>query len=360
MPDTPKLLIMAAGTGGHVYPALATAEQICRQGWQVEWLGSGRAIEIRLVPQAGYPLHNIILGGLRGQSFSQLLLAPWRLLRAWMQVLWLLHRMRPQCVLGMGGFIAGPGGLAARMLGIPLVIHEQNAIPGLTNRLLRPLATQVLEAFLGSFKGSGVICTGNPVRSSIMALPQPSQRLAGRTGPVRLLIIGGSLGALALNQVVPAAIDRMPLQQRPQLWHQCGSKHLDSTLQAYADIQVEARVCDYIDNMASAYAWADLVLCRAGALTVSELGSVGLAAVLVPYPFAVDDHQTANAQALVAAGAARILPQKQLTAAHLATLLSDYFGQRITLLTMAQRARQYAHPQAAQAVADVCREVAYG
>lgn len=352
-----KVLIMAGGTGGHVFPALATADRLRRQGVEVEWLGSLSGIENEIVPAAGIPLYRISVTGLRGKGRLSLLLAPFRLARALGQALAVLRRARPDAVLGMGGFAAGPGGLAAWLLRTPLVVHEQNAIPGLTNRALSKLARRVLRAFPQAFaERRDVETTGNPVRGPILELAPPEQRFAGREGPLRLLVVGGSLGALAINTVLPQALARLPADQRPQVWHQTGKRHFEATRQAYAQAGVEASVVPFIERMDQAYGWADLVLCRAGALTVSEIEIAGLGAIFVPFPHAVDDHQTANARHLEQAGAARVVQQAELDAARLAELLAE-LNDRQKLLDMAHRARQQARPDASDRVAAVCLEV---
>ena len=348
-----RILIMAAGTGGHVYPALATAEILQKNNCTVEWLGTGRGIEARLVPDAGLQLHCIDVVGLRGKSKWSLLFAPWRLIKSLLQSIKVIRRFKPHCVLGMGGFVAGPGGLAAKLLRVPLVLHEQNAIPGLTNRLLRPLANTTLQAFSGSFAAGKAVTVGNPLRSNI------SLQKSDHTG-LRILVVGGSLGALALNQVVPEALALLAINERPQMWHQTGPKHHAVTQAGYDKYQLVARVDAYIDDMGPAYAWADLVICRAGALTISELAGVGIAAILVPYPYAVDDHQTANANILVRAGAAIVLPQTQLSAATLSQHIRTFQSHPSTLKTMATAALTCAAPKAAHNVAQHCMEITRG
>ncbi|SIP88897.1 undecaprenyldiphospho-muramoylpentapeptide beta-N-acetylglucosaminyltransferase [Marinobacterium stanieri] len=351
-----KVLIMAGGTGGHVFPALATAEKLQQQGVDVEWLGSLKGIENEVVPKNGIPLYRISVTGLRGKGRLSLLLAPFRIARAVGQALGVIHRAKPDAVLGMGGFASGPGGLAAWLCRVPVVVHEQNAIPGMTNRTLAKLAKRVLQAFPQAFKGSKVETTGNPVRGPILDLPAPAERLQTREGPIRLLVVGGSLGALAINKILPEALARLPAEARPQVWHQTGKNHLDVTQQAYTGAGVEASVVPFIDRMDRAYEWADLVLCRAGALTVSEIEIAGLAAIFVPFPHAVDDHQTANARHLEQQGAARLVQQKELDAPSLAKLLAE-LSDRQELLSMAERAREQARPDAGDRVAQVCLEV---
>ncbi len=351
-----KVLIMAGGTGGHVFPALATAEKLQQQGVEVEWLGSLKGIENEIVPKAGIPLYRISVTGLRGKGRLSLLLAPFRIARAVGQALGVIHRAKPDAVLGMGGFASGPGGLAAWLCRVPVVVHEQNAIPGMTNRTLAKLAKRVLQAFPQAFSGKNVETTGNPVRGPILELPAPSERFKERKGPVRLLVVGGSLGALAINKVLPEALARLPKDARPEVWHQTGKQHLELTQQAYTDAGVHANVVPFIDQMGRAYEWADLVLCRAGALTVSEIEIAGLAAIFVPFPHAVDDHQTANARHLEQLGAARLVQQNDLDAPSLAALLAE-LSDRHELLSMAERAREQARPDAGDRVAQVCLEV---
>jgi UDP-N-acetylglucosamine--N-acetylmuramyl-(pentapeptide) pyrophosphoryl-undecaprenol N-acetylglucosamine transferase len=350
------VMIMAGGTGGHVFPALAVAERLRARGVPVVWLGSQRGLETKLVPPAGIPLEQIAVAGLRGTGLRRRLMAPLMLGRALLQAMGVLRRHRPCLVLGMGGFVSGPGGLMARLLGIPLVIHEQNARPGTTNRWLARLANQVLTAFPDSFPADRALVVGNPVRASITAVAEPAERFAGRTGPARLLVVGGSQGARALNQRVPAALALLPAEQRPEVRHQAGGQLYEMTVAAYQAAGVSARLEPFIEDMAAAYGWADLVLCRAGALTVAELAAVGVGAILVPFPFAIDDHQTANAGFLERAGAALILHQADLDAVRLAEQLRTLLSDRPRLLVMAQAARRLARADAAEQVATLCLE----
>lgn len=354
---------MAGGTGGHVFPALAVAQQMRDQGLTVHWLGTHAGLEARLIPQAGFAIEFISIKGLRGKNALGWILAPLRILLAVSQAVQICMRIKPNVVLGMGGFVTGPGGIASWVLGKPLVIHEQNAIPGMTNRWLSRLAKRVLEAFPDSFtqQQGKVYHTGNPVRASILKLRKPEQRYGERTGPTRVLIIGGSLGAQALNECVPAALALLDKVSRPQVWHQCGRDKLYSTQQAYAAHQVEVQLVEFIDDMDAAYDWADIMICRAGAMTVSEISTVGIAAVLVPYPHAVDDHQTANALYLTQSGAAVLIQQVELTPQRLADELSSLIqAGRSHLLVMANRARTLARPQATEEVIRHCLEVAHG
>ncbi len=352
-----RVMIMAGGTGGHVFPALAVAEELRRRGLEVFWLGSRGGFETGVVPAAGFRAEWISIRGLRGKGFRSWLSAPAKILVAMVQAWRVLRRNRPGLVLGMGGFVTGPGGVMARLAGIPLVIHEQNALPGLTNRWLARIASRVLEAFPGSFGASGKAeLVGNPVRPEIAALAPPSDRMADRSGPRRLLILGGSLGAEALNRVVPAALALLPPAQRPQVRHQAGKGKEQETAAAYRSAGVTAEVSPFVQEMAEAYGWADLVICRAGALTISELAAAGVGSILVPYPFAVDDHQTRNAAFLVQAGAARLAPQSELTAEGLAALLRELLSEEGRLLAMATIARSLARPEATARVADLCEE----
>lgn len=361
MTDPKRFLMMAGGTGGHVFPALATARMLQSRGHEVFWLGSSGGMEERLIADTDIPLAVIHVSGLRGKGRLALLLAPFRLMRALGQAFTEMRRIKPQCVVGMGGFVTGPGGIAAWLTRTPLVIHEQNAIAGMTNRLLVRFAHTVLEAFPGSF-GQKVItrCTGNPVRQDLAALSAPEERLAGRTGSLRLLVVGGSLGAQVFNQTVPEAMALIPEEQRPVVRHQCGEKHLDAAEAAYKKHGVEARVESFIKDMAQAYEWADLVVCRSGALTVSELCVAGVGAVLVPFPHAVDDHQTRNARQMVNVGGAILISQPKLSAEALAQTLTEMTDSRKRILEMATAAKSLARPDATERVVNYCLEAAHG
>ncbi|OEY68000.1 undecaprenyldiphospho-muramoylpentapeptide beta-N-acetylglucosaminyltransferase [Marinobacter sp. X15-166B] len=350
---------MAGGTGGHVFPALATARVLQARGHEVHWLGSEGRMEQRLIGETDIPLSLIAVSGLRGKGKLALLAAPFKLTRALLQALRVVRAVQPDCVIGMGGFVTGPGGLAAWLTRTPLVVHEQNAIAGLTNRILARFATTVMEAFAGSF-GKGVVtrCTGNPVRQDVALLPPPEARLADRSGPLRLLVLGGSLGAQAINEQVPQALALLPEEQRPQVRHQCGERQLELTRQAYAEAGVSASIEPFINDMAEAYGWADLVLCRSGALTVAELCAAGIGAILVPFPHAVDDHQTHNSQPMTAAQAAILMPQAGLTAQRLADTLTDLGSSRSRVITMAESARALARPDATERVVNYCLEAA--
>ena len=353
-----RLLVAAAGTGGHVYPALAVAERLRSMGVDISWLGTAAGIESRLVPAAGFPLHVSGVTGLRGRGLARWLTAPLLLLRSALRSMAVLVRVRPQVVLGMGGYGAGPGGLAARLLGIPLVIHEQNAVPGLTNRMLARFATRVLEAFPASFAARrGAIHTGNPVREALVRGPAPEARLAHRGGRLRVLVIGGSQGAGALNEAVPRALAIDSLGARVTVWHQCGPAHIEATRERYAPLEAEAEVAGYIEDMGAAYAWADVAVCRAGAMTVAELAAVGVASILVPFPYAADDHQYRNARFLTDRGAALLLAQDGLDAHALAVALGALHRDRGRVRRMSRAAYDAAVRDAAQRVAAQCLEV---
>jgi UDP-N-acetylglucosamine--N-acetylmuramyl-(pentapeptide) pyrophosphoryl-undecaprenol N-acetylglucosamine transferase len=346
---------MAGGTGGHIFPALAVARALRAESCEVVWLGTRPGLESRVVPAAGFPIEFVTVSGLRGKGLLAWLTAPVRLLYTLGQSLAIMRRRRPCAVLGMGGFVTGAGGIAAWLTRRPLVIHEQNAIAGLSNRLLARLAREVLEGFPDSFpSGVRARCVGNPVRAEIVALPPPGERFASRTGRARLLVLGGSGGAQALNELVPAAVARLPEHLRPEVWHQAGARTLATAEAAYRAAGLSVRLDAFIDDMAAAYAWADLIVCRAGAITIAELTAAGVGAILVPFPHAVDDHQSHNAAWLVRAGAAEAIPQDaldvELLAARLAALLPD----RATLLAMAERARAVARPGATAELTLAC------
>ena len=346
-------LIMAGGTGGHIFPGLAVASELSARGWRVQWLGNPDAMEGKLVPPRGITLNPLVFSGLRGKGLKALMFMPLRLLRAFAQAVAVLRRVRPDVVLGMGGYVAFPGGMMASLLGIPLVVHEQNSVAGMTNRWLARVADRTLVAFPGALHTS--LYVGNPVRVDMTGLAEPAVRYAARSGPLQVLVVGGSLGAVALNAVVPAAL---AATQRPEAYavtHQSGQAHLSQLQANYAQAGVQARCVAFIDDMASALATADLVICRAGAMTVAEVSAVGVAAVFVPFPFAVDDHQTTNARFLSDSGAAVTMSQSELTAQRLAQWLD---GQtRESLLVMAQKARELARPEATQAVCDCLEDV---
>ena len=350
------VLIMAGGTGGHIFPGLAVAECLRAQGVPVVWLGAVGGMETKVVPANQIELHTVAVGGLRGKSWRTRLLAPLMLLRALFASIATLQKIRPRSVLSMGGYVAGPGGLAAWLLRRPLLVHEQNRVAGFTNRKLARLAKRVLTGFADALPNAEWV--GNPVRASIAALPDPAQRIGTRTGKPRLLVLGGSLGARALNIVLPQALALLTLAERPEVLHQCGSRGLDEARGAYTKAGVDAQVVAFIDDMAGSYGWADLAVCRAGALTLAELTAAGLGALLVPYPHAVDDHQTHNAEALVAVGASELIQEHDLDAQQLAQRLSTLLHDRARMTAMAVAARTLAKPDAAQAIASACMEVA--
>ncbi len=347
-------LVMAGGTGGHIFPGIAVAEVLQARGWRIVWMGNPDGMEARIVPARGYETAWVRFGALRGKGMLRKLMLPLNLLSGFWQAMRALRRIRPAVVLGMGGYISFPGGMMAALLGRPLVVHEQNSVAGLANRVLAGVAERVLSGFPQVLKKAQWV--GNPVRAEIAAVAPPTERFAGRAGPLRLLVVGGSLGAAALNEAVPAALGRFAADERPQVLHQAGERQIDALRDAYARAGVQGELRPFIDDMASAYAAADLVICRAGALTVSELAAVGAASLLVPFPHAVDDHQTGNARFLADQGAAILLPQSELDADRLAALLAGLDRDR--LLQMAAAARVLARPQAAAAVASVCEEIA--
>jgi UDP-N-acetylglucosamine--N-acetylmuramyl-(pentapeptide) pyrophosphoryl-undecaprenol N-acetylglucosamine transferase len=348
------IMIMAGGTGGHVFPALAVADHLRAQGWRVVWLGSRAGMEAALVPKHGYDIAWVRFSGLRGKGLARALALPLNLLVAFWQSARAIFARRPDVVLGMGGYISFPGGMMASLLGRPLLIHEQNSVAGLANKVLARLADRVLQAFPDALPRAQL--SGNPVRKEICALPAPRARYAGRSGRIKLLVLGGSLGAQALNETVPRALALLPEAERPEVTHQAGANHVDALRAGYAAAGVRGEALAFIDDMAGRYADADLVLCRAGALTVAELACAGVASILIPYPHAVDDHQTGNAKFLSARGAALLLPQAELSAPRLAQLLGGLTRER--LLDMAQKARALGKPEATEAVARACMELA--
>jgi len=351
---TRTLLVMAGGTGGHIMPALAVADVLRERGWRIVWLGSRQGMEADLVPKRGYPVEYIRFAGLRGKGLVRKALLPLNLLIAFWQCARVIFRVRPDVVLGLGGYISFPGGMMAALLGRPLVLHEQNAIAGLANKVLAQVADRRLVGFPKVLAKAAWV--GNPVRAAIVALPSPDARFAGRTGRLRLLVVGGSLGAQALNEVVPAALAKLAPDARPAVRHQAGTRHIEALRANYARAGVDGECVAFIDDMAAALGEADCVICRSGALTVAEVAAAGVAAIFVPFPFAVDDHQTANARFLSDQGAALLVPQKELTPQRLAGTLAGFTREK--LLETARRARALAKPDAAVAVADVCAELA--
>ena len=347
-------LIMAGGTGGHIFPGLAVAEALREAGWRVHWLGAPGSMEAQLVPPRGFAFESVQFGGVRGKGLQTLALLPLKLLRAFWQSLQVVRRVRPDVVVGLGGYITFPGGMMASLLGKPLVLHEQNSVAGLANKVLARLADRVFTAFPNVLQGAAWV--GNPLRTAFTRQADPAERFAARQGPLQVLVVGGSLGAKALNEVVPQALALMAADQRPQVIHQSGAKQIDALRASYAAAGVEATLVPFIDDTATAFAQADLVICRAGASTVTEIAAVGAAALFVPFPFAVDDHQTTNARFLVEQGGGWLLPQAQLSAQGLADRLQQ-LG-RAELLACAQRAHQQRKTNATREVVMACEELA--
>lgn len=353
-----RVMIMAGGTGGHVFPALAVCEQLRERGVEVSWLGNVDGFEGAVVRKAGIPFESIRIQGLRGNGVMRWLKAPFVITRAVVQAAAAMRRIKPCVVLGMGGFVAGPGGIASRVLRVPLVIHEQNAVPGMTNRWLSKMANRVLQAFPESFAPSVDAETiGNPVRRAIQEVSAHPR--AGHGDEINLLVVGGSLGAQALNERLPQALAALDKRDSIHVWHQTGKDKLEAASAAYRAAALDVRVVEFIDDMAAAYDWADIVVCRAGALTIAELTAVGLPALLVPYPYAVDDHQTRNAQGLAQAGAARVVQQSELSAERLATELSELLGDKKRLAEMGRKAKQLGWPESAVRVAEVCEAMCH-
>jgi UDP-N-acetylglucosamine--N-acetylmuramyl-(pentapeptide) pyrophosphoryl-undecaprenol N-acetylglucosamine transferase len=349
-------LIMAGGTGGHIFPGLAVAEALRSSGWQVQWLGAPHSMESRLVPPRGFALQTIDFSGVRGKGMVTLALLPLRLLKAFWQSIQVIRRVKPDVVVGLGGYISFPAGLMAVLLGKPLVLHEQNSVAGMANKVLATVADKVFTAFPGVFaKGEWV---GNPLRAEFLQQAEPSVRFAGRSGPLNLLVVGGSLGAKALNDIVPKAVALLPMAQRPRITHQSGEKQIDALRANYAAAGVEATLTPFIDNTAAAFAEADLIVCRAGASTVTEIAAVGAAALFVPFPFAVDDHQTTNARFLSDQGAAQLIAQKNLTPEGLASMLQK--TELLSLLSMGEKAKSMQKINATEAVVQACESLTGG
>lgn len=352
------LMIMAGGTGGHVYPALAVAQTLQSDGVNIFWLGTKEGIEARVVPANNIDIEWISISGIKGKGPIALIAAPFKILYAMLQTAAVIYRRRPDAALGMGGFVSGPGGLMTRLLMVPLLVHESNAVVGLTNKWLAKIANRVMVGFPEVLiNNRNHYYVGNPVRRSIAAIPSPEERLQDRQGKLNLLVVGGSLGALALNETVPAAIALMTPENRPRVMHQVGRGKLETTRQQYQQLVLHADCMEFIEDMASAYAWADLVICRAGAMTVAEIAAAGVVAVFVPYPYAIYDHQTLNARFLSDQEAAFLMPQEQFTAERLSALLAELTEDRPRLLELSLRARQSALPDATRKVADICNEV---
>lgn len=349
-----SILIMAGGTGGHIFPALAVAEVLRTEGWQVTWLGAPNSMEAELVPKHGYEMAWVRFSGLRGKGLMRKLMLPFNLLIALWQSAVAMFRYRPDVILGMGGYITFPGGVVAALLRKPLVIHEQNSVAGMSNKVLAKLSSRVLSGFPDVLQGAE--WCGNPVRESIASLPDPQQRYGERSGVLNVLVVGGSLGAQAINECLPQALFCMPQEIEPKVIHQTGKKHFEDVQELYENAGITAEVQPFLDDMAKCYAWADVVICRAGALTIAELAAAGVASILIPFPYAVDDHQTGNAKFLSDKGAAILIPQSELTVRGLARVLEEMT--RDKALSMAQAARALAQPAAAQCVAKVCKELA--
>ena len=347
-------LVMAGGTGGHIFPGLAVAQALREQDWDVHWLGAPASMEARLVPEHGFTLHTIDFGGVRGKGVLTLALLPLRLLKAFAQALGVVRRVQPQVVIGLGGYISFPGGTMAVLAGKPLVLHEQNSVAGMANKLLAHIADRVFTAFPNVLPRAQWV--GNPLRSAFLQQPPPRERFAGRSGPLQVLVVGGSLGAQALNEVVPQALALLAPEQRPQVLHQSGAKQIDALRANYAAAGVEAQLTPFIDDTAQAFAQADLVICRAGASTVTEIAAIGAAALYVPFPHAVDDHHTTNARFMVDAGAGWLVPQSQLTAQKLAQMLQNM--QRSPLVDIAEKAKNMQKTQATALVVAACEELA--
>ncbi|WP_299795238.1 undecaprenyldiphospho-muramoylpentapeptide beta-N-acetylglucosaminyltransferase [uncultured Shewanella sp.] len=354
-----RILIMAGGTGGHVFPALAVAKYLCQQGWQVRWLGTAERMEARLVPQHGFDIDFIDIKGVRGNGLLRKLAAPFKVIRSIIQAREVIKDFKPDVVLGMGGFASGPGGVAARLSGIPLVLHEQNAIPGMTNKILARIASQVLCAFEGTFGKTEAEVVGNPIREELIALGDRAGAPVGGDA-LKVLVVGGSLGAKVFNDLMPSVTAAVSKTQSITVWHQVGKGNLQKVKAEYQHLGQDGsvNVAEFIDDMEAAYRWADVVLCRSGALTVSELAAVGVPSLLVPYPHAVDDHQTRNAQVLVQAGGAFLLPQTILDADKLIGKLQILASDREELNQMGQRAKSAAVLDATQKVATVCIRLA--
>jgi UDP-N-acetylglucosamine--N-acetylmuramyl-(pentapeptide) pyrophosphoryl-undecaprenol N-acetylglucosamine transferase len=350
-------LVMAGGTGGHIFPGLAVADALRGRGWRVHWLGASGGMEQQIAPPRGYPFEAIDFGGVRGKGLLTLALLPLRLLRAFAQSIGVIRRVKPDVLVGLGGYISFPGGMMGVALGKPLVLHEQNSVPGLVNKVLAGVADRVFTAFPGVLpKARRVQWVGNPLREAFTRCPDPAARFAGRAGPLRLLVAGGSLGAQALNEVVPKALALMAPERRPRVTHQSGAKQIDQLRANYQSAGVEGELLPFIDDMASAYAEADLVICRAGASTVTEIAAIGAAALFVTFPHAVDDHQSANARFLVDQGAGWLIAQRDLTPEKLADWLQN--AERPALLAVAQKAKSLQKTNATGDIVAACEELA--
>jgi UDP-N-acetylglucosamine--N-acetylmuramyl-(pentapeptide) pyrophosphoryl-undecaprenol N-acetylglucosamine transferase len=350
---TKTALVMAGGTGGHIFPGLAVAQALREEGWCVHWLGAPNSMENDLVPARGFAFESVDFGGVRGKGLQTLVVLPWRLLRAFWQSVQVIRRVQPDVVLGFGGYITFPGGMMASLWGKPLILHEQNSVAGMANKVLAQLADRVFMAFPGVFKTGQWV--GNPLRRGFTEQASPGKRYAARTGPLQLLVVGGSLGAKALNDLVPKALALLPPESRPQVVHQSGAKQIDALRANYLAAGVQAELTPFIDDTATAFAQADLVICRAGASTVTELAAIGVAALFVPFPFAVDDHQTTNAQFLVASGGGWLVPQSELTADSLAARLKAM--DRDQLQVLAESAWVHKKTNATRELVMACEEL---
>ena len=346
-------LIMAGGTGGHIFPGLAVAEELRARGWRVHWLGAPGSMESRIVPQHGFPLELIDFSGVRGKGLATLALLPLRLLRAFWQALQVVRRVQPDVVVGLGGYITFPGGMMGVLCGKPLVLHEQNSVAGMANKVLAGVADRVFTAFPGVLKKAQWV--GNPLRAAFTRQAAPSERFVGRTGPLRLLVVGGSLGAQALNDIVPRALALIPAENRPVVTHQSGATQIDTLRANYQAAGVQAELTPFIDDTASAFAAADIIVCRAGASTVTEIAAVGAAAIFVPFPFAVDNHQTTNARFLVNAGGGWLVQQSDLTPEGLAKMLLN--SERTALVDIAEKAKNMQKINATREVVAACEEL---
>ncbi len=350
-------LVMAGGTGGHIFPGLAVADGLRARGWRVHWLGAPGSMEQQLVPPRGFPFEAVEFGGVRGKGVSTLVLLPFKLLRAFGQSIGVIRRVKPDVLVGLGGYITFPGGLMGVALSKPLVLHEQNSVAGMANKVLAGIADRVFTAFPGVLpKARQVQWVGNPLREAFTQVAEPAERFAGRSGPLKVLVVGGSLGAQALNDVVPKALALIPAEQRPRVMHQSGAKQIDALRANYQAAGVEAELLPFIDDMARAYAEADLVICRAGATTVTEIAAIGAAALFVPFPHAVDDHQTTNAKFLVDQGAGWLIQQRELTPEGLADMLQK--TERAALLECAIQAKRLQKIHAVEDVVAACEELA--
>lgn len=353
-------LIMAGGTGGHVFPGLAVANYFRSKGVDVHWLGTSRGLEAKVIPEASIPLHYVNIGGVRGKGIKTKLLAPLRIFNAIYQSWKIIRQVKPDVVIGMGGFVSGPGGVAAWLTRTPLVIHEQNAKAGLTNKLLSLFARRVLQGFPGAFQDKQKVMTiGNPVRDDIEGLPEPKERMPSERQPLRLLVLGGSLGAKALNEMVPKCLAKMDASIRPEVFHQTGERHFEDTRNIYNSMGLHVNLVPFVKDMAQVYSWADMVICRAGALTVAELCAAGLGAIFVPFPFAVDDHQTANARFMVDHNAALCVQQKDLTQERLVDIVEQFARTPVKRLEMAEAAYALRNTNVAEKIFNICEEITH-